>query len=73
MVEGLGETEVGEIFMVSEDLYRERGSVEVVLPTLQGMDDGKEFSVIDVIVSFCQGERLGEVGTGVPFAVRVSL
>ena len=68
-VEGLGGTEVGEIFMVSEDLYRERGPVEVVLPQLQGTDDGKEFPVIDVIVSFSWGERLGKVGTGMPFAV----
>ena len=56
MIEGLGGVEVGEIFMVSEDLYRERGPVEVVPPGFQGMDDGKEFSVIDVVVSFCQGE-----------------
>ena len=68
-IEGLGEIEVGEIFMVSEDLYRERGSVEVVSPRLQGTDDGKEFSVIDVIVTFCRGERLEEVGVGVPLAV----
>ena len=32
MVEGLGETEVGEVLMVCEDLDRERGSVEVVAP-----------------------------------------
>ena len=56
MVKGLGGVEVGKVFMVSEDLYRERGSMEVVLPGFQGMDDGEEFSVIDVIVSFCQGE-----------------
>ena len=73
MIEGMGGAEVSEIFMVSEDLYKERGPVKVVSPGLQGMDDGKEFSVIDVIVSFCQGERFGEVGTGVPLAVPVGL
>ena len=72
-IEGLGGTEVGEVFMVSEDLYRERGSVEVVSPGFQGMNDTKEFSVVDVVVSFCRGERLGEVGTGVPFTIQVSL
>ena len=72
-IEGLGGMEVGEILMVSEDLYRERGSVEVVSPGFQGTDDGKEFSVVDVVVPFCWGEQLGEVGTGVPFAIQVSL
>ena len=56
VIKGLGETEVGEVFMVGEDLYRKRGSVEVVLPGFQGTDDGGEFSVVDVIVSFCWGE-----------------
>ena len=42
--------------MVSEDLYRERGSMEVVSPQLQGTDDSEEFPVIDVVVSFCWGE-----------------
>ena len=37
------------------------------------MDDSKEFSVVDVIVSFYWGEQLGEVGTWMPLAIRVSL
>ena len=72
-VEGLGRMEVCEILMVCEDLYRERGPVEVVSPRLQGTDDSKDFSIVDVIVSFCQGERLGDVGAGVPFTIQVSL
>ena len=31
-IEGLGGMEVSEIFMISEDLYGERGPVEVVSP-----------------------------------------
>ena len=69
VTKGLGETEVGEVFMVSEDLYRKRGSVEVVLPGFQGTDDSEEFPVVDVVVSYCWGEQLGEVGAGVPFAI----
>ena len=68
-VEVLGGTEVSEVFMVGEDLDREGGSVEVVVPRFQGADDGEEPSVIDVVVLFCWGERLGEVGTGMPFAI----
>ena len=55
-VEGLRGAEVGKVFVVSKDLNGKKGSVEVVSPGFQGTDDGKEFSVIDVIVSFCWGE-----------------
>ena len=68
-VEVLGGTEVSEVLMVGEDLDREGGSVEVVVPRFQGADDSEELSVIDVVVLFCWGERLGEVGTGMPFAI----
>ena len=61
--------EVGEVLMVSKDLYREWGSMEVMSPGFQGADNSEEFSVIDVIVSFCWREQLGEVGAGVPFAI----
>ena len=40
--------------MVGKDLYRKRGSVEVVSSGFQDVDDSKEFSVIDVVVSFSQ-------------------
>ena len=55
-VEVLGLMEVHQVFMVSENLYREGGSVEIISPGFQDMDDGKEFSVIDVIVAFCWDE-----------------
>ena len=56
LVKVLGGTEVCEIFVIGEDLDWERRSVEVVSPRFQGADDGKEFSVIDVVVSFCWRE-----------------
>ena len=55
-VEVLGGMEVGEVFVVGEDLDREGGSVEVVAPRFQGTDDGEEFSVVNVVVPFCRGE-----------------
>ena len=73
MIKGLGGAEIGEVFVVGEDLYGEQGSVEVVLPGFQGPDDSKEFSVINVIVSFCWRGQLGKVGAGVLIAIRVSL
>ena len=45
-VECLGLAEIGEVFVVGEDLHRERGSMEVMAPGLQGADDGEEFTII---------------------------
>ena len=44
--------------MVGEDLYRERGTMEVVMPGFQGTNDGEEFAVIDVVVALGRGEGL---------------
>ena len=59
--------------MVGEDLHGEGRAVEIVAPRFQGANDGKEFSVVNIIVSFGGGEGLREVGTGVPIAVGVGL
>ena len=72
-VEHLGLSEVGEVLVISENLHGERRAMEVMAPGFQGADDGKEFTVIDVTVSFCRGERLGEIGTWVPVPVGVCL
>ena len=72
-VEVLRLTEVRQVFVICEDLDGKWGSMEVVPPGFQGMDDGEELLVIDVIILFCGDERLGEIGTGVPITVSVSL
>ena len=56
MVKILGLTEIRQVLVVSEDLDGKRGSMEIVSPRLQGTDSGKEFPVIDVIVSLCWDE-----------------
>ena len=48
--------EICEILVIREGLDWERGTVEVVSPRFQGMDDSEKFVVVDVIVSFCGGE-----------------
>ena len=53
--------EVHQVLVVSEDLHEEGGAIEVVSSGFQSTDDGKEFLVIDVIVSFSRDERLGEI------------
>ena len=55
--------------MISENLDGEGGTVEVVSPGFEGMDDCQEFSIIDIIIPFCWREGLREVRTGVPFAI----
>ena len=72
-VKCLGLTEVGEVSVVGEDLYWERGAMEVVAPGLQGANDCEEFSVVDVVVALGGGEGLGEVRARVPVAVGIGL
>ena len=73
MVDVLGLMEVYQVLVICEDLDREGGTMEIMSPGFQGVDDGKELSVIDVIIAFCWDERLGEVGAGVPIAIGVGL
>ena len=72
-VEHLGLAEIREVLVISEDLNWKGGAMEVVSPRLQGMDDSEEFAVVDVIISFCRGERLGEVGAWVPVPIGIGL
>ena len=55
-VEVLGRTEVGEVFVVGEDLDRKGRPMEVVSPRFQGADDGEEFSIVNVVVPLGWGE-----------------
>ena len=55
-VECLGLPEIDKVFVIGEHLHRERGSMKVMSPGLQGADDSKEFAVVDVIVSFGRRE-----------------
>ena len=68
-VEVLGLTEVGQVFVVSKDLHRERGVMKIMFPRLQGMDCSKEFLVVDVIILFSGNEQLREVGAEVPITI----
>ena len=57
-IERLGLAEIGEVLVVSEDLYGKGGTMEIVAPRLQGANDGKEFAVINIVISFGRGEGL---------------
>ena len=48
--------DVGQIFVIHDDRDGVRGSLEIMLPFREGENDSKEFSVVDVIISFCKRE-----------------
>ena len=50
--------EVGKVLVVGEDLYGEGGAVEIMAPGFQGVNDGEEFSVINIVVTLGGGEGL---------------
>ncbi len=60
-VDSLWVSPVLEVVVVRKDDYRVGASHEEVSPVFEASDDGQEFSVIDVIVSFGGVERLGVV------------
>ena len=58
----LGGTEIWEVLMVIEDDSQKRGALYVMVPGAESADDAEEFSIVDLIVSFGGGERLGNKG-----------
>ena len=50
-----------------------RGSLKIVLLFREGKDDGKEFSVLNIVVVLSEGEGLREVGTGMKVTIDVFL
>ena len=72
-VEVLCLMEICQVLVIREDLDGEERSIEIMSPGFQGVDDRKEFLVIDVIISFCGDEQLGQIGTGMPITIGVGL
>ena len=56
---------IGQVLVVSDHRYRVTCSLEIVFPFSESVDHSKEFSVEDVVISFCSGKGFGEEGTGV--------
>ena len=57
-VKRLGLAEIGKILVVSKDLYGEWRAMKIMAPGFQGADDGEEFAVVNIVISFGRGERL---------------
>ena len=68
-----GVFDIGEVFVVSDDGNRMGGSLDVLFPFLQCEDSGKEFTIIDVIVSFSGNKCFGEISTRMWVAIEIVL
>ena len=47
--------------MISENLDEERGAMEVMSPGFESTDNRQEFSVVDIVISFCWAKGLRKV------------
>ena len=56
---------IGQVLVVSDHSHRVACFLEIVFPFGKSMDHSKEFTVKDVIVTFCSGKSFGEEGTRV--------
>ena len=52
-------SEVSQVLVVRKDLDCGGGAKEVVAPGIEGSHNGKQLSVIDIIVAFCRAKHLG--------------
>ena len=59
--------------MIGEDSDAMWGSLKIVFPLFKGLDDGEEFSIVDVVISLGRSERFREVGAGMQVAVIIGL
>ena len=56
---------VGQVFVVSNHSHRMARSLEIVFLFGESMDDGKEFLVENITVTFCSQKDFGKKGIGV--------
>ena len=70
--QNLGCTEIFKIFVVCDNINRDRGTLEIMPPSSKGCKDRQEFFVVSVVVDFSRGKGLGMESYGMNVA-RVSL
>ena len=73
MREFVGVFDVGQVLMVGDYGDGVRRSLNILVPFCESKDDRKQFSVIDVVVSFGREEGAREVGTGMEVAICITL
>ena len=60
----LGAGEILQVLVVSDHIDRRGGTLEVVLPVLEGLEDGQELLVMGIIVQLRGGQSLRIVSNG---------
>ena len=55
-IQVLGGVEEGEVFVIGENLDKEWGAMKVVMPGFESTNNGEEFTIVDIVVTFCGEE-----------------
>jgi len=71
--EVLCRSEVEKVLMICEYDDRVRVPFEVVPPCFQGMDNGKKFSIIDLVVLFSGVKGLQKISARMVCSILISL
>ena len=69
----LGLFEIPQILVIHDYDHWMCHSGEIMMPFFQGLDDGEEFPVVNVVVLFCRGEDGRMLGTGVEIPIGILL
>ena len=65
--------QVGQVLVVGEDRNGMGSPLQILFPFCKDEDDSKEFLIIDVIISFSNGEGLGKVSAGMKISSNIRL
>ena len=65
--------EVREVLVIRQDSERMGSAFEIVMPFLEGADDGEKLTVINIVVAFCIVERAGHESNWMPIAIGILL
>ena len=65
--------EVREVLVICQDSERMGSAFEIVMPFLEGADDGEKLTVINIVVAFGIVERMRHKGDRVPVTICILL
>ena len=65
--------EISQILVIGEKGDGVFSLLEVVSPVIEGVDDGEQFAIIDIVILFCRGKGLGEICARVEVTIFIML
>jgi len=69
MGKNLSSREILQVLVISDHINRKGRGFEIVMPDLEGIEDGKEFLIMSIIVQFGRFKSMGMEGNRVDFTV----